>query len=79
MTFSEQSNLKHTLKTRQINQKRKKIYLQNLLTKHGYPPRKDNTIERFIKATNNEINREIVHIKPPKYSNLEYFEENKKL
>ena len=28
------------------------------------------SIETFIEATNNEINKEIVHIKPPKYSNL---------
>ena len=28
------------------------------------------TIEIFIEALNNEINKEIAHIKPPKYSNL---------
>ena len=28
------------------------------------------TIETFIEATNNEINKEIAHIKSPKYSNL---------
>ena len=28
------------------------------------------TTEAFIEATNNEINEEIAHIKPPKYSNL---------
>ena len=30
----------------------------------------DHTIETFIEATNNEINKEIAHIKSPKYSNL---------
>ena len=28
------------------------------------------TIETFIEATNNEINKEIAYIKSPKYSNL---------
>ena len=28
------------------------------------------TTETFTEATNNEINEEIAHIKPPKYSNL---------
>ena len=28
------------------------------------------TTETFTEVTNNEINEEIVHIKPPKYSNL---------
>ena len=27
-------------------------------------------IETSVEATKNEINKEIVHIKPPKYSNL---------
>ena len=36
MVFIKESNLKHILKTRQINQKQKKIYLENRLIKHGY-------------------------------------------
>ena len=70
MVFIEESHLKHILKTREINQKQKKIYLENPLIKHGYPERRHHTIETIIEATNNEINEEIAHIKPPKYSNL---------
>ena len=33
-------------------------------------PEKPPTIETFIEAANNEINKEIAHMKPPKYSNL---------
>ena len=70
MVFIEESNLKHILKTRQINQKQKKIYLENRLIKHGYQKKKHHTIETFIEGTNNKISKEIGHIKPPKYSNL---------
>ena len=34
------------------------------------PSKNHHTIETFIEATNNEINEEIAHIKPPIYSNL---------
>ena len=30
---------------------------------------KNHTIKTFIEATNNEVNQEIAHIKPPKYLN----------
>ena len=70
MAFIEESNLKHILKTTQINQKQKKLYLENRLIKHGCPKDTHHTIETFIEATNKEINEEIAHIKPPKYSNL---------
>ena len=33
-------------------------------------PKNCHTNETFIEATNNEINEEIAHIKPPKYSNF---------
>ena len=56
--------------TRQINKKRKKIYLENQLIKHDYHPKNHYTIETFIEAADNQINEEIAHIKPPKYSNL---------
>ena len=36
MVFIEEINLKHILKTRQINQKYKKTYLEKWLIKHGY-------------------------------------------
>ena len=70
MVFMEESNLKHVLMTRQINKKRKKIYLENQLIKHDYHPKNHYTIETFIEAADNQINEEITHIKPPKYSNL---------
>ena len=76
MVFKEESNLKHILKTKQINQKQKTIYLQNRLIKHGFHPKNHHTIEAFIEATNNEINEEIAHTKPPKYSNLSKGEQN---
>ena len=37
------------------------------MIKHGYPPKNHHTIETFIEGTNNKINKEIAHIKPPKY------------
>ena len=70
MIFIEESNLKHVLKTRHIKWKQKKIYLENRLIKHGSSQKNRHTIEAFIEATNNEIDEEIAHIKPPKYSNL---------
>ena len=76
MVFIEESNLKYILETKQINQKQKTIYLENRLIKHGFPPKNHHTIEAFIEATNNEINEEIAHIKPPKYSNLSKGEQN---
>ena len=45
----EESNLKHILKTRKINQKQKKIYLENRLIKHVYPQKKHHTTETLIK------------------------------
>ena len=33
-------------------------------------PKNCHTNETFIEATNNELNEEIAHIKPPKYSNF---------
>ena len=41
MVFIKKTNLKPILKARQINQKQKKIYLENQLIKHGSPPKKD--------------------------------------
>ena len=43
---------------------RKPTYKTWILSKNRH------TIEAFIEATNNEINEEIAHIKPSKYSNL---------
>ena len=37
--FIEESNLKHILKAKHINQKQKKIYLENRLIKHEFPPK----------------------------------------
>ena len=59
MVFIKKPNLKPILKTRQINQKQKKIYLENRLIKHGSPPppkKNHHTIEISIEATNKEIN-----------------------
>ena len=75
IAFIKESNLKHILKTRQINQKQKSIYLENQLKKYGLPPKKHHTIETFIETRNNEINEEIAHIKPPEYSNLSKVEQ----
>ena len=75
MLISKNSNLKHILKTRQINQKQKSIYLENQLKKYGFSPKKHHTIETFIETRNNEINEEIAHIKPPEYSNLSKVEQ----
>ena len=40
------------------------------IDKTWIPQKNHHTIETFIEATNNEINEEIAHMKPPKYSNL---------
>ena len=74
MVFIKKPNLKPILKTRQINQKQKKIYLENRLIKHGSPPPKKNhhTIEISIEATNKEINE--------KQQNIQTFrKQNKKV
>ena len=34
------------------------------------PKKTHRTIETFLEATNNKINKKIAHIKPPKYLNL---------
>ena len=70
MVIIEESNLKHILNTKQINQQQKKIYLKKPTDKTWIPKKTHHTIETFIEATNNEINEEIAHIKPPRYSNL---------
>ena len=62
MILTEELSLKHILKTRQINQTQKKIYLENLLIKRGFSPKKNHNTD--------EINKKIAHIKTPKYSNL---------
>ena len=62
MILTEELSLKHILKTRQINQSQKKIYLENLLIKRGFSPKKNHNTD--------EINKKIAHIKTPKYSNL---------
>ena len=72
----KESNLKHILKTKQINQKQKKIHLENQLIKCGFPPKNHHTTEIFIEPTYNGINEEIALTKPPKYSNLSKGEQN---
>ena len=73
MVFIKKTNLKPILKARQINQKQKKIYLENRLIKHGSPLKKTHhTIEISIEAPNNEINE--------KHQNIQTFrKQNKKL
>ena len=46
------------------------------IDKTWIPKKNHHTIETFIEATNNEINEEIAHMKPPKYSNLSKGEKN---
>ena len=70
MVFTEESNLKHILKTRQINQKQKKIYLKKPTDKTWIPLENRYTTETFIETKNNEIIVEVAHIFPPKYSTL---------
>ena len=46
MVFIEESNLKHILQTIKINQKQKKIYLENRLIKHEFQKKPHQTIEK---------------------------------
>ena len=46
------------------------------INKTWIPKKNNHTIETFIEATNNEINEEIAHMKPPKCSNLSKGEKN---
>ena len=50
--------------------KHRRRYIWKTTDKTWIPKKEHHTIEIFIGATNNKINKEIAHIKPPKYSNL---------
>ena len=43
--------------------------MKSKLLKHVFPPKKSPYYQK-LEATNNEMNQEIAHIKPPKCSNL---------
>ena len=64
MVFIEQSNLKHILKSRQINQNQKEDIFIKRSHKIWVLHKNDHTNE----ATDNEIDKKIAHIKPPKCS-----------
>ena len=64
MLFIEESNLKHILKTKQINQKQNKIYLRNRLIKHGFTLKVTTILKHLQKLQITKSIKKIAHIKP---------------
>ena len=73
--FYQRIKLKAHFKDQTNKPKAEEDIFRKPTDKTWIPQKNHHTIETFIEATNNEINKEIAHIKPPKYSNLSKLEQ----
>ena len=68
--FYRRIKLKEHFKDKTNKSKTEEDIFRKPNDKTWIPPKNHHTVETFIEATNNEVNVEIAHIKPPKYSRL---------